>query len=255
MSATIRCRWSRARAPASPGSAWRAIRCSPPDHVEAARPVQAGPALRQPQGGRSAPGAGRHQPLSRPSRSSRCRADAPPLPDGTQPVDMLVRQVKGKWRSLAASAGYGTGEGIKLQGSWTNRNLFPPEGALILAAVAGTQQQSVTATFRRSNAGKRDRTFQASASGRPPAVRCVQGTDDRSFRQPVARQHADLAEALDLLDRRRADRDARARQQSRQLRRRHRGTYFIAAMPAASWATTARTACSIRPPATASDCG
>ena len=91
-------------------------------------------------------------------------SDAAPLPDGTQPVDVLVRQMKGKWRSLAASAGYGTGEGIKLQGSWTNRNLFPPEGALILGAVAGTQEQSVSATFRRSNAGKRDRTFQVTAS-------------------------------------------------------------------------------------------
>ncbi|MDB5682903.1 MAG: hypothetical protein JWM75_601 [Sphingomonas bacterium] len=86
-----------------------------------------------------------------------------PGPDGTEAVDLLVRQTKGPWRSLAASAGYGTGEGIKLQGSWTNRNLFPPEGALSLGAIAGTQQQGVNATFRRSNAGLRDRTFQLAA--------------------------------------------------------------------------------------------
>jgi translocation and assembly module TamA len=85
-------------------------------------------------------------------------------PDGTEAVDLLVRQTKGPWRSLAASAGYGTGEGIKIQGSWTHRNLFPPEGALELEAIAGTQQQGVSANFRRSNAGKRDRTFQAGAS-------------------------------------------------------------------------------------------
>ncbi|WP_231639244.1 autotransporter assembly complex protein TamA [Sphingomonas profundi] len=85
-------------------------------------------------------------------------------PDGTEAVDLLVRQAKGPWRSLAASAGYGTGEGIKLTGSWTHRNLFPPEGALTVEAVAGTQQQSVGTTFRRSNAGRRDRTFQANAS-------------------------------------------------------------------------------------------
>jgi translocation and assembly module TamA len=85
-------------------------------------------------------------------------------PDGTEAVDLLVRQTKGPWRSLAASAGYGTGEGIKLTGSWTHRNLFPPEGSLALQAVAGTQQQSVSANFRRANAGKRDRTVQASAS-------------------------------------------------------------------------------------------
>jgi translocation and assembly module TamA len=87
-----------------------------------------------------------------------------PGPDGTEAVDLLVRQTKGPWRSLAASAGYGTGEGIKVQGSWTHRNLFPPEGALILTGVAGTQQQGVGATFRRSNVGLRDRTLQAGIS-------------------------------------------------------------------------------------------
>jgi translocation and assembly module TamA len=86
-----------------------------------------------------------------------------PGPDGTEAVDLLVRQTKGPWRSLGASAGYGTGEGIKVQGSWTHRNLFPDEGALSLGAVAGTQQQGVNATFRRSNAGLRDRTFQLGA--------------------------------------------------------------------------------------------
>jgi translocation and assembly module TamA len=85
-------------------------------------------------------------------------------PDGTQAVDLLVRQAKGKARTLSASAGYGTGEGIKLTGAWENRNFFPPEGALIIDATAGTQQQQVGATFRRSNAGKRDRTFQSSAT-------------------------------------------------------------------------------------------
>jgi len=83
--------------------------------------------------------------------------------DGSEAVDLLVRQSRGKARTLSASAGYGTGEGIKLLGEYQNRNWSPPEGALILDATAGTQQQSVGATFRRSNAGKRDRTFQAAA--------------------------------------------------------------------------------------------
>lgn len=82
-----------------------------------------------------------------------------PGPDGTEQVDLLVRQSKGLWRSLAGSGGYGTGEGVKLEGSWTHRNLFPPEGALILTAIAGTQQQGASATLRRQNAGRRDRTF------------------------------------------------------------------------------------------------
>lgn len=86
-------------------------------------------------------------------------------PDGTELVDLLINQSQGKARSIAASAGYGTGEGIKLEGTWTSRNLFPPEGALILSAIAGTQQQGASATLRRANAGQRDRTFSIIASG------------------------------------------------------------------------------------------
>lgn len=82
-------------------------------------------------------------------------------PDGTETVDLLVQQVQGKARTLSASAGYGTGEGVKVSGGWAHNNLWSPEGALILDATAGTQQQEVSATFRRSNAGLRDRTFQA----------------------------------------------------------------------------------------------
>ncbi|KQX18218.1 hypothetical protein ASD39_23695 [Sphingomonas sp. Root50] len=84
--------------------------------------------------------------------------------DGTEVVDILVHQTRGPARQLAGSAGYGTGEGIKLTGSWTHRNLFPPEGALTVEAVAGTLQQSVGTTFRRSNAGQRDRSFALGAS-------------------------------------------------------------------------------------------
>lgn len=82
-----------------------------------------------------------------------------PGPDGTEQVDLLVRQKKGPARSLSGTAGYGTGQGVKLEGTWTHRNLFPPEGALIVGAVAGTQEQGLSGTFRRQNAGKRDRTF------------------------------------------------------------------------------------------------
>ena len=85
-------------------------------------------------------------------------------PDGTQVVDLVVTQARGKARTLSASAGYGTGEGIKLVGEYQNRNWSSPEGALILDVTAGTQTQALGATFRRSNAGQRDRTFQAAAT-------------------------------------------------------------------------------------------
>lgn len=86
-----------------------------------------------------------------------------PGPDGTEYVDLHVEQEAGPPRTLAGEVGYGTGQGFRAEGTWTHRNLFPPEGALIAGIVAGTQEQGVTGTFRRSNAGKRDRTFQAGA--------------------------------------------------------------------------------------------
>ncbi len=82
-------------------------------------------------------------------------------PDGTEYVNILVRQDAGPPRALTASGGFNTGEGLRIEGAWEHRNLFPPEGALRAAAVAGTQEQSVNLSFRRSNAGRRDRSVLA----------------------------------------------------------------------------------------------
>jgi translocation and assembly module TamA len=87
-----------------------------------------------------------------------------PGPDGTEVVDLRVRQNAGRPRTLAGEIGYSTGQGFRAEGSWTHRNFFPPEGALIGSAVLGTQEQGLSGTFRRSNAGQRDRTFQATAA-------------------------------------------------------------------------------------------
>ncbi len=87
-----------------------------------------------------------------------------PAGDDTEFVNIAVEQNAGPPRSLAASAGFGTGQGFILEGSWTHRNLFPPEGALIAAAVLGTQEQGISGTFRRSNAGRRDRTVEIGLS-------------------------------------------------------------------------------------------
>ncbi len=85
-------------------------------------------------------------------------------PDGTEYATINVEQEAGPPRTLAGSAGYGTGQGFRVEGSWTHRNLFPPEGALIASAVAGTQEQGASLTFRRSNAGRRDRTVELGIS-------------------------------------------------------------------------------------------
>lgn len=89
-----------------------------------------------------------------------------PAGDDTEYVTMVVEQDAGPPRTLAATAGYQTGEGFRLEGSWTHRNLFPPEGSLGLSAVAGTSEQGAAVIFRRSNAGRRDRTFQMSLDAR-----------------------------------------------------------------------------------------
>ena len=85
-------------------------------------------------------------------------------PDGTPYADLLVRQEAGPPRTLAASAGYSTGQGIRLEGSWTHRNLFPPEGALTATGVIGTQEQGLGLTFSRANAGRRDRNVELGLS-------------------------------------------------------------------------------------------
>ncbi|WP_343614374.1 BamA/TamA family outer membrane protein [Novosphingobium sp.] len=80
--------------------------------------------------------------------------------EDTEYANLLVKEQAGPPRSLAAQLGYATGEGIKATGSWTHANMFPPEGALIGTATLGTNEQGLSGTFRRANAGQRDRTFE-----------------------------------------------------------------------------------------------
>ena len=87
-------------------------------------------------------------------------ASGEPAGDGTEYATILVEQQAGPPRTIAGTAGYGSGEGFRIEASWTHRNLFPPEGALIASAVAGTKEQGAGVTFRRSNAGRRDRTVE-----------------------------------------------------------------------------------------------
>jgi translocation and assembly module TamA len=79
--------------------------------------------------------------------------------DGAQYVNILVRQEAGPPRTIDATAGYSTGEGARVEVAWEHRNLLPPEGALRIAAVAGTQEQDLNIRFRRNNWGRRDRAL------------------------------------------------------------------------------------------------
>ncbi|MEQ8412421.1 MAG: BamA/TamA family outer membrane protein [Erythrobacter sp.] len=83
--------------------------------------------------------------------------------EGREYARVVVEQEAGPPRTIAGTAGFGTGRGFSVEGSWTHRNLFPPEGALGVRGLAGTQEQALGVSFRRSNAGRRDRTFELTA--------------------------------------------------------------------------------------------
>ncbi|WP_397598315.1 autotransporter assembly complex family protein [Sphingorhabdus sp.] len=83
-------------------------------------------------------------------------------PDGTPYADLLVRQEAAPPRTIAGSAGYGTGQGLRADVSWTHRNLFSPEGSLTAAGVVGTKEQAASISVARANAGRRDRNIDIS---------------------------------------------------------------------------------------------
>lgn len=81
-----------------------------------------------------------------------------------QTVDLAVDLERAPPRTVAGQIGYGTGEGIRAEASWQHRNFFPPEGAMTFRGVAGTQEQSVAAIYRRNNFRKRDQVLNAQVS-------------------------------------------------------------------------------------------
>jgi translocation and assembly module TamA len=76
-------------------------------------------------------------------------------------VDIDVRLDPAPMRTVAGELGYGTGEGIRVEGSWQHRNFFNPEGALTVRGVAGTQEQLASVSLRRSNFRRRDQVLTA----------------------------------------------------------------------------------------------
>lgn len=76
-------------------------------------------------------------------------------------VDVRVELERAPPRTIAAEIGYGTGEGARIEGSWTHRNFFPPEGAVTARGVIGTREQLLSLAFRRNNFHGRDRVLSA----------------------------------------------------------------------------------------------
>ncbi len=79
-------------------------------------------------------------------------------------VDIGVKLDPAPPHTIAGELGYGTGEGARAEVSWTHRNLFPPEGALTLRSVIGTQEQLGSIVYRRNNFHARDRVLTAQVS-------------------------------------------------------------------------------------------
>lgn len=74
-------------------------------------------------------------------------------------VNIAVTLAPAPKHTIAGELGYGTGEGARAEVDWTNRNMFPPEGALTLRGVLGTQEQLASVIYRRSNYHGRDRAL------------------------------------------------------------------------------------------------
>ncbi len=81
--------------------------------------------------------------------------------EGTDLVDLAVAIEPAPMRTIAGEAGYGTGEGVRIEASWQHRNLLPPEGAVTFRGVLGTREQLVSAILRRNNFGRRDQVLNA----------------------------------------------------------------------------------------------
>jgi translocation and assembly module TamA len=84
--------------------------------------------------------------------------------DGGRTVDVNVRLEPAPLHTIAGELGYGTGQGARIEASWTDRNFFNPEGALTLRGVAGTKEQLAAVQFRRNNFLQRDQVLNLQAS-------------------------------------------------------------------------------------------
>ncbi|MBB5984921.1 autotransporter assembly complex protein TamA [Sphingobium lignivorans] len=153
-----------------------------------------------------------------------------PAGDGTDYATLVVSQEAGPPRTLAAQAGYETGQGIKIDGSWTHRNMFPPEGALVVQGTAGTQEQGLGVAFRRSNAGRRDRTVELGVDARRSDFEAYEALTGRLYGRvsydstPIWQKRWTYNYGFELIGTNEQDYDFDAGE-------RRRRTYYVLALP------------------------
>ena len=108
-----------------------------------------------------------------------------------QTVDVAVSVTPAPPRTVSGQLGFSSGQGIRAEVAWEHRNLFPPEGALILRAIAGTREQLGSVTYRRNNWLARDRVLTAQA--------LVSGTDTDAFEARTITLNARVERASTLI--------------------------------------------------------
>jgi len=79
--------------------------------------------------------------------------------DGSEVVDVQVEGAPAKPHDLSGSIGYQTGLGATAELDWTDHDLAPPEGALTLRGLYGTQQSLAGITFQTSDFRLRDQSL------------------------------------------------------------------------------------------------
>lgn len=86
---------------------------------------------------------------------------APVDPGDGETVDIAVSMEPTPPRTISGELGYGTGEGASVEVNWEHRNLIGPEGAVGIRGIAGTEEQFLGLSYRRSNFLARDRILSA----------------------------------------------------------------------------------------------
>lgn len=82
-------------------------------------------------------------------------------PAGGEPGEVVldVAISEAPLRTWAGAIGFDSQDGIRLEGSWEHRNLFPPEGMVRARGVLGTREQLAGVLFRKNNFMGRDQVL------------------------------------------------------------------------------------------------
>ena len=154
----------------------------------------------------------------------------PPTADAPGVVDIEANITRAPLRTLAGNIGFGTQEGIRLEGSWEHRNLFPPEGSLRVRGIIGTQEQLAGVTFRKNNFGGRDRVLSLDAYASTVDIDAYDartisaiGSFERVSNLLFQKQFG-WSVGLELVATQESERDAEGNNLPRE-------TYFVAALP------------------------